>query len=61
LNAPIEEGALSSNLVHMANISYRLGRSLEWDAQTLTFKNDPEANAMMKRNYRAPFVVPDAV
>jgi hypothetical protein len=45
----------------MANISYRLGRSLEWDAQTLTFKNDPEANAMMKRNYRAPFVVPDAV
>ena len=58
LNAPIEEGALSSNLVHMANISYRLGRSLNWDAATLSFQGDEEANAMMKRNYRAPFVVP---
>jgi len=61
LNAPIEEGALSSNLVHMANISYRLGRSLNWDAATLSFQGDEEANAMMKRNYRAPFVVPDEV
>jgi len=61
LNAPIEEGALSSNLVHMANISYRLGRSLNWDAATFSFQGDEEANAMMKRNYRAPFVVPDEV
>jgi predicted dehydrogenase len=61
LNAPIEEGALSANLVHMANISYRLGRSLNWDAQTMSFTGDPEANAMMKRNYRKPFVVPDHV
>lgn len=61
LNAPIEEGALSANLVHMANISYRLGRTLHWDANTWSFTGDEEANAMMKRNYRKPFVVPDEV
>ncbi|HYM09996.1 MAG TPA: Gfo/Idh/MocA family oxidoreductase, partial [Bryobacterales bacterium] len=31
-NAPIEEGAISTTLVHLANISYRLGRSLRFDA-----------------------------
>ena len=33
LNAEIEEGALSCNLMHLANISYRLGRTLHWDAE----------------------------
>ena len=32
LNAPIEEGAISTTLVHLANISYRLGRTLHFDA-----------------------------
>jgi hypothetical protein len=27
LHAPIEEGAISTTLVHLANISYRLGRT----------------------------------
>jgi len=58
LNAEIEEGYLSTQLVHLANISYRLGRTLHFDAETLTCKNDPEANRMFSRNYRAPFVVP---
>ena len=58
LNAEIEEGALSCNLVHLANMSYRLGRTLTWDSETLTCVGDAEANAMLKRKYRAPFVVP---
>ena len=33
LTAEIEEGALSCNLMHLANISYRLGRTLNWDAK----------------------------
>ena len=33
LTAEIEEGALSCNLVHLANISYRVGRTLQWDAK----------------------------
>jgi predicted dehydrogenase len=61
LNAPIEEGALSVELVHLANISYRLGRTLHLDPQTFTVKGDPEANRMFTRAYRAPFVVPEKV
>ena len=58
LNAEIEEGALSTNLVHLANISYRVGRTLHYDATTHTIKGDPEANALFTRHYRAPFIVP---
>ncbi|HEX6544781.1 MAG TPA: gfo/Idh/MocA family oxidoreductase, partial [Bryobacteraceae bacterium] len=58
LNAPITEGAVSTMLLHLANISYRLGRSVEFDEKTMTCKNDKEANAMFRRKYRAPFVVP---
>jgi predicted dehydrogenase len=61
LNAPIEEGAMSVTLIHLANISYRLGRTLHFDPVTLTCKSDPEANRMFTRNYRAPFVVPEKV
>jgi hypothetical protein len=59
LNAPIEEGAISTTLVHLANISYRLGRSLRFDAQTYACPGDEEATAMFRRKYRAPFVVPE--
>jgi len=61
LNAEVEEGALSCNLMHLANISYRLGRTLHWDAKTLTVVGDDEANKMLTRQYRAPYVVPKKV
>ena len=61
LNAEIEEGYLSTQLVHLANISYRLGRTLNFDSETLSIKSDPEANKMFTRQYRAPFVVPQKV
>jgi predicted dehydrogenase len=61
LNAEIEEGALSCNLVHLANISYRLGRTIHWDASRLECVNDDEANKMLTRAYRTPFVVPKNV
>jgi predicted dehydrogenase len=61
LNAPMEEGAPSVTLIHLANISYRLGRTLHFDPETLTCKGDAEANAMFTRQYRAPFVVPEKV
>ncbi len=57
-NAPIEEGALSVQLVHLANISYRTGRTLQFDADNFQVTGDEQANAMFTRNYRAPFVVP---
>jgi hypothetical protein len=61
LNADIEEGAMSATLVHLANISYRLGRTLHLDSDTLMCKGDDEANSMFTRKYRAPFVVPENV
>ena len=61
LNCPIEEGAISCTLMHLANISYRLGRSLRFDAQTLSCVGDKEANAMFTYDYRKPFVVPETV
>lgn len=61
LNAPIEEGHYSCALVHLANISYKLGRSLNFDPKTEQITGDAEANAMLKRKYRAPFIVPDKV
>jgi predicted dehydrogenase len=61
LNAPIEEGYMSTVLVHLANISYRLGRTVEFDAENLQCKGDAEATAMFTRQYRAPFVVPEKV
>jgi predicted dehydrogenase len=60
-NGNIEDGFHSCALVHLANISYRLGRSLNFDPATLRFVNDPAADAMLTRDYRAPFVVPDRV
>jgi len=62
LNGPIEEGALSVMLVHLANISYRVGRSLNIDPRTGDVIGDAEASRLYRRaKYRAPFVVPDKV
>lgn len=61
LNCDIEEGHLSATLNHLANISYRLGRSLDFDPQKERFRKDEEADGMLSRQYRAPFVIPKEV
>jgi predicted dehydrogenase len=64
LNAPIEEGHISSALVHLANASYRLGRALRFDPEAEQVIGDDEANHLLcdaDRAYRAPFVVPEEV
>ena len=43
LNAEIEVGAASTILVHLANISYRVGRTVNFDPNTLTITGDAEA------------------
>jgi predicted dehydrogenase len=58
-NADIEEGHKSTRLCHLGNIALRLGRTLRFDAKTETCLNDKEANAMLRRTYRKPFVLPD--
>ena len=60
-NKSIEEGFYSCALVHLASISYRLGRSLDFDPVKQQFINNDEANGMLTRAYRKPFVVPKKV
>lgn len=56
LHDEIGNAYLSASLCHLANISYRVGRKL-----TVTsgpkFANDAEAEKMLTRNYRKPYVV----
>ena len=61
LHADIEEGHLSSAFCHLGNISYRLGRKLHINPSSESFVNDSEADGMLTREYRAPFVVPAKV
>jgi hypothetical protein len=37
---------------HLGNVAYRAGRRLEWDAETLRFRNAPEAEYLLGREYR---------
>ena len=61
LHAPILEGHLSATLVHLANTSYRLGRTLNFDPATESVVKDPQAMALLKGTYRSPFLVPEKV
>jgi predicted dehydrogenase len=60
-NADIEIGHKSTRLCHLGNIAYRTGRALRFDAATETCIDDPEANRLLGRTYREPFVVPASV
>ena len=59
--ADIEEGCISSASCIMANLSMQLGRSLTWDEKTGKVVGDDEANKLLARPYRAPWVHPMAV
>lgn len=63
LHCDIQEGFYSSALPLLANISYRLSRELRLTASDTEEKimNDPEATAMLTREYRAPYIVPAQV
>ena len=64
LTGTAEEGHISATLVHLANVSYRLGRTLNFDPATEQVIGDAEANRLLRdedRGYRAPFTVPDKV
>jgi len=61
LNCDVREGFYSSALPQMANISYKLGRELKFMGDYEKFANDAEADTMLTRRYRNPYVVPDEV
>jgi len=61
LHCDIREGFYSSALPLLSNISYRLGRELKFMGDHEKFYNDPEADKMLAKNYRSPYIVPNQV
>ena len=61
LTADIEEGHKSATLPHLANIAYTLQRSVKFDPETETFDDDQQANVLLTRGYRKPYLLPDQV
>ncbi|NLB25393.1 MAG: gfo/Idh/MocA family oxidoreductase, partial [Bacteroidales bacterium] len=51
----------SSPLPLVANISYRLEREIKFMGEYEKFAGDPEADTMLTRRYRHPYVVPEDV
>lgn len=61
LHAEVEIGARSAAFCHLANIAYRTGRQLKLDPKTGQIIGDDQAKALMTRDYRKPYVVPENV
>jgi hypothetical protein len=61
LTCPIEVGFMSSALPLLANISYRLDRSLVFDPARERFVRDKPADRLLTRDYRKPYIVPRTV
>jgi predicted dehydrogenase len=57
--ADIEQGHISTASCILANLAMQLGRTLVWDAQRQEVVGDPEANRLLRRPYRAPWVHPE--
>jgi len=57
-NADVEIGRLSTTLTHLGNICTRLGRDVRFDPKTETFGSDKQANALLTKQYRAPYTLP---
>ena len=54
----IEIGHRSSNVALLGNLSMKLGRSIDWDGEKEIILNDPEANKLLRRDYRGEWVYP---
>jgi len=56
--ADIEQGYISATSCILANLSMQLGRSLQWDHANGVVVRDPEANTLLQRPYRGPWLHP---
>jgi len=57
--ADIEQGHISTVSCILANLSMQVGRTLTWDAAAGRVANDDEANRLLRRPYRAPWLHPE--
>ncbi|HWR53650.1 MAG TPA: Gfo/Idh/MocA family oxidoreductase [Bryobacteraceae bacterium] len=61
LNADVEIGVRAAAFCHFANAAYRVGRQVKIAKATGRFAGDAEANALLTRVYRKPYIVPEKV
>ena len=54
---PVEVGHAMATLMHIGNISMRLGRPLKWNPEEEAFVNDDEADRMRSREMRKPWTI----
>ena len=54
----IEIGQRSTNMSLLGMLSWKLGRSVEWDGEKGSVKNDAEANKLLSRAYRGEWKYP---
>lgn len=59
--ARLEEHLSAGNGLKLDDMQYRLGRTLQFDPQAERFVGSDEANALLSRNYRTEFAVPEKV
>ena len=52
-----EIGCRSATVCHLGIIAHRLGRPLKWDPAAERFINDPEADRLLSRPMRSPWIV----
>ena len=57
--ADIEQGYISTTACILANLSMQLGRTLTWDHAKGLVVGDAEANRLLRRPYRSPWVHPE--
>jgi predicted dehydrogenase len=57
--ADVEIGHRATTAAHLANISLRVGRRIQWDAEREQIVGDGEASKWLTREYRRPYVLPE--
>jgi hypothetical protein len=57
--ADIEQGHISTTSCILANLAMKLGRTLHWDSAKHRVAGDDEANRLLRRAYRKPWVHPE--
>ncbi len=58
--ADIEQGYISTASCILANLAMKTGRTLQWDPVRQAVIGDEEANRLLRRPYRKPWVHPEA-
>jgi GFO/IDH/MocA oxidoreductase family protein len=58
--APVEEAHRSCSACLLHHAAMKLPRKLYWDPAKERFQNDDEANALLSRPQRKPYVIQDA-